>query len=40
MRIAREAVRDGELTIEDVEAAVERVRRKGHGGRPVPAERR
>jgi hypothetical protein len=40
LRIAREAFKDTELTLADVEAAVRKVRRKRHGERGTQAARR
>jgi hypothetical protein len=40
MRIAREAFQNTTLTIEDIEAAVRRVRRKHHAAREKAARRR
>jgi len=40
MRIAREAFKDTALTMEDIEAAVQKVRRKHYGARQRKAARR
>lgn len=40
LRVAREAFKDTELTLADVENAVRKVRRRRHGGRATQAARR
>ena len=40
LRVAREAFKDTELTLADVENAVREVRRRRHGGRATEAARR